>query len=225
VEKGKPISAQTGPLSLARARARTRALPVSDRRASPVGADPSALTLPSLSLSLLCGADLSVLFPSRVPALSLSRRPHLSARPQPPAHDLPPWTRTRPRVLRHVCAPAPLLSLAPCSPTSPLSFAPSAKSSRPLSLCPRVQGAPPPPTVDYCLFCGHRRVRIPSSATVSSASLSAARDTLRCALSLSAASDPRSPEQSSRSRSPAVVAPSSLCTSAVASRYQRFPSR
>jgi hypothetical protein len=42
-----------------------------------------------------------------------------------------------------------------------------------LSLCPRVQGAPPPPTVDRYLFCGHRRVCAPSSATVSSASLSA----------------------------------------------------
>jgi hypothetical protein len=97
----------------------------------------------------------------------------------------PPWTRPRsPRrgrahdhaLSRHVYALAPLLSLAPCSPTSPLSFAPS------LSLCPRVQGAPPPPVVHRYLFCGHRRARAPSSATVSSALLSAARDTLRCAL-------------------------------------------
>jgi hypothetical protein len=105
----------------------------------------------------------------------------------------------------HVHAPAP------CSPTSPLSLAPS------LSLYPRVQGAPPPPAVDRCLFCGHRRAHAPSSATVSSALLPAARDTLRGALSLSAASGPRSPKQSSRSRSSATVTPSSPCVSVVAS--------
>jgi hypothetical protein len=64
-----------------------------------------------------------------------------------------------------------------------------------LSLCPRVQGALPPPTVDRCLVCGRRRALL-SSATVRSALLSAARDTLRCAPSLSAASGPHSPEQS-----------------------------
>jgi hypothetical protein len=45
-----------------------------------------------------------------------------------------------------------------------------------------MQGAPPPPAVDHCLFCGRRRARASSSATVSSALLLAARDTLRCAL-------------------------------------------
>jgi hypothetical protein len=57
-----------------------------------------------------------------------------------------------------------------------------------------MQGAPPPLAVNRCLFCGRRRACAPSSATVSSASLSAAWDTLRCALSLSAASGPRSLE-------------------------------
>jgi hypothetical protein len=85
-----------------------------------------------------------------------------------------------------------------------------------LSLYPRVQGALPPSAVDRCLFCGRRRARAQSSSMVSSALLSAARDTLRCALSLSAVSGPRSPEQSSCSRSPTVVAPSSLCGPAIA---------
>jgi hypothetical protein len=57
-----------------------------------------------------------------------------------------------------------------------------------------VQGAPPPPAIDRCLFCGYRRACAPSSATVSSALLSAARDTLQCALSLPAAPSSYSPE-------------------------------
>jgi hypothetical protein len=110
----------------------------------------------------------------------------------------------------------PLLSPTPYSPTSHRSFAPSAKPPRPLSRsAPREQRAPPPPVLDCCPFCGHRRVCAPSRATVSSASPSAARDTLRCALPLSGSSGPRSPEQFLRSQSPAVVAPSYPCASAL----------
>jgi hypothetical protein len=109
--------------------------PVPDRRAPPVSANLSALTFPSLSLSLLGGTDLSALFSSRAPA------PSLSVPPSPPVSSS---STSRPRSPRrgrtqvhvffgHVCAPAPLLSPAPYSPTSPLSFTPPAKSSRPLS--------------------------------------------------------------------------------------------
>jgi hypothetical protein len=179
---------------------------------------------PSLPLSLAAPwAKLvdAVLLHTR-PLLSLSRRPHLSARPQPPAHDPPPWTRPRPHVLR----PRPR-TRAPFEPHALLAHLPSLICAlcQTLSLFPRVQGAPPPSAVDRCLFCSHRRVRAPSSATVSFTLLSAARDTLRCALSLSVLSGLRSPEQSSCSRSPTVVAPSNPCASVIASRLQRFPSR
>jgi hypothetical protein len=180
----------------------------------------------SLSFSLLYGADLSALFPSRAPARSLSCCPHQSAVSNLSPTISPPWTRPRPRDLRpRSCTRAPFEPRALLAHRPSLICALCQTPSPSLSLCPRVQGAPPLPTVDRCLFCGHLRVLAPSSATVSSASLSAARDTLRCALSLSAQSSPRSPEQSSRSWSPAVVAPSSLCASAIASRHQRFPSR
>jgi hypothetical protein len=111
--------------------------------------------------------------------LSLSCRPPLLARPQPPVHDPPPWTRPRPRFLQprpRVCAPfepRTLLSHLP-SLTCALSRTPSPS----LSLCARGQRAPPLPTVDCRPFCDRRRVRVPSVASVSSASLSATRDTL-----------------------------------------------
>jgi hypothetical protein len=160
------------------------------------------------------------------PLLSLSRRPHLSAHPQPPDHDPLPWTRPRPCVLRpHSRTHAPFEPRALLAHLPSLICALYQTLSPSLSLCPHVQGAPPPPAIDRCLFCGHRRVLAPSSATMSFALLSAARDTLRCALSLSVSSGPRSPKQSSRSQSPAAVAPSNPCASVVASRLQRFPSR
>jgi hypothetical protein len=61
---------------------------VHDRRTPSVGAIPSPL---SLALSLLRGTGLSAPLLSRAPApsLSLPHRPHLSARPEPLAHDLP----------------------------------------------------------------------------------------------------------------------------------------
>jgi hypothetical protein len=138
----------------------------------------------------------------------------------------PSWTCPRPCVLRPRPRPrAPFEPRVVLTHLSSLICALCSTLSPSLSLCPRVQGTPPPPAIDYCLFRGRRRARAPSSATVSSALLSSARDTLRCALSLSTASGPRSPEPSSRSRSSATVAPSSPCASAVASRLQRFYSR
>jgi hypothetical protein len=159
-----------------------------------------------------------------VPTLSLSRHPHLLARPQPPTHDLPRRGRAHARAFcGHVRAPfephallAHLSSLI-CAFYSTLS--PS------LSLCPRVQGAPPPPAVDRCLFRGRRRARAPSSAPVSSALLPAAQDTLRCVLSLPVASGPRSPEFLLCSRSSTTVALSSPYASVVASRRRHFCSR
>jgi hypothetical protein len=106
-----------------------------DRRAPPVGANQLALSPPSLSLSrcpvgqacrrrpLACSpASLSV---SPTPPVSSSS----TSCPRSPRHG-----RTHVRASSgHIHAPAPLLSPAPCSPISPLSFAPSARLSRPLS--------------------------------------------------------------------------------------------
>jgi hypothetical protein len=82
MENRKPNSAQVGPLSPPPTCARARA--------------------PSLPLSLAApwARLVGVVLSHARPLLSLSRRPHLSARPQPPAHDPPPWTRPRPRDLR-----------------------------------------------------------------------------------------------------------------------------
>jgi hypothetical protein len=125
----------------------------------------------------------------------------------------------------HDRAPAPLLNPAPCSPTSPLPFAPSAQLSRPLSHFDHANREPPPPSADvHRLFCGRRCARAPSSATVSFALPSATRDTLRCALPLSSMSGPRSLEWFLRRRSSATVAPSHPCASVVAPCLQRFPS-
>jgi hypothetical protein len=136
-------------------------------------------------------------------SLSLSRRPHLSAVPNLSPTISSPWTRPRPRVLR------PRLRVrAPFEPRTLLAHLPSlicALNQTPLpslSLCPRKKRALPPPTDGRCPFCGHCRALAPSFALVSSASPSAARDTLRCALPLSGLPGPRSPE-----RSCAVVAP------------------
>jgi hypothetical protein len=114
-----------------------------------------------------------------------------------------PWTRPRPRVFRPRPRPrAPFEPRALLAHLSSLICALCPTLSPSLSLCPRVQGAPPPPAVDRYLFCGRCRARAPSSATVSSTLLSAARDTLRCALFFPVASGPHSPERFLRSRSP-----------------------
>jgi hypothetical protein len=224
LEKGKPILAQVGPLSPAPARAPARPLCLTG--GPRLSAPTSAPSLP-LCLSLPRGPGLS--------APSSRTRPRFSLCPAVPTCQLvlnlpptisPPWTRPQPRVLRPRPRPrAPFEPRALLAHLSSLVCALCPTLSPSLSLCPRVQGAPPPPAVDRCLFRGRRRARAPSSATVSSALLSAARDTLRCALSLPVASSPRSPEFLLCNWSSATIAPSSPCASAVASRLQRFCSR
>jgi hypothetical protein len=157
-------------------------------------------------------------FPAPRPlSLSLSRRPHLSAVPNLSPTISPPWTCPRPRVLRpRPCARAPFEPRALLTHLPSLICALCQTPSPSLSLCPRVQRAPTPPAIDCCPFCGLHHVCAPSRATVSSASLLAARDTLRCALPLSGSSGPRSPERFLRSRSPTAVAPSYSCAFAIA---------
>jgi hypothetical protein len=209
-KKEKTISAQASPISLA-----PRAPSVPDRWAPPIGANPSALT-PSLSRCSVGPSCRRRSFPPR--SISLSRCPHLSAVPNLSLTISPPRSRPRPRVLRpRPCARAPFEPRALLTHLPSLICALCQTLSPSLSLCPGVQGAPPPLAVDRCLFCGYRRVRAPSSATVSSASLSAARDTLRCALPLSGLPGPRTPERFLRSRSPAAIAPSRPYANAVAS--------
>jgi hypothetical protein len=173
---------------------------------------------PSLPLSLAAPWSRyggAVLSPTRS-LLSLSYRPHLSARPQLPAHDPPQWTRPRSRILRprpSVCAPfepRALLAHLP-SLTCTLSRTPSPS----LSLYARDERAPPPPTVDRRPFCDRRRARIPSVASVSSASLSATLDTLWFARFPSSLPGPSSPEHLLHSRSPAAVDPKLHRTPAV----------
>jgi hypothetical protein len=64
-----------------------------------------------------------------------------------------PWTRPRPRVLRPRPRPRTPFELAPCSPTPPLSFVPSAQPLRPLSRSAHV--------------CSELRHRLPSTAACS----------------------------------------------------------
>jgi hypothetical protein len=129
----------------------------------------------------------------------------------------PPWTHPRPHVLRpHPRAHAPFEPRALHAHLPSLICALCQTPSPSLSLCPRVQRALPPPVIDCYPYCGHRRVCAVSRATVSSASLSAALNTLRCALPLYGSSGPRSLERFLRSRSPAAVAPSYPCASAIA---------
>jgi hypothetical protein len=105
---------------------------------------------PSLSLSLSRGPDLSALVLSRAPALPLSAPPSppvsssLTSRPRSPRRG-----RAHVRTFSgHVRAPAPLLSPAPYSPTSPRPFTPSAILARPLSrsahACREPHHRPPP---------------------------------------------------------------------------------
>jgi hypothetical protein len=193
---------------------------VPDRRAPPVGANPSTLT-PSLSRCSVGPSCQRRSLPPRLlslcPAVPTCQS-SLTSRPRSPRRG-----RAHDRVFSgHVPAPASLLSPAPCSPTSLAHLRPLPD---PLVLSLALPTRAGSSATARCLICGHRRVRAPFSATVSSASLSAARDTLRCALSLSVSSDRRSSEQSLHSRSPAAVASSRPCASAIASRLQHFPSR
>jgi hypothetical protein len=108
---------------------RARSLPLSLSRCS-VGPSCRCRSFPrALSLSL-CPA---------IPTYQSS----LTSRPRSPYRG-----RTHVRAFSgHVPAPVPLLSLATCSPTSPHSFAPSAKPSRPLSrsahTCRELRHRPP----------------------------------------------------------------------------------
>jgi hypothetical protein len=141
LENRKPNSAQVGPLSpTPRAHARARVPSVPDRRAPPVGANPSALTLsPSrCSVGPICRRRP---FSPRPLSLCLSRRAHLSVIPNVPP-TIPCHGRAHVRAFSgHVLASAPLLSPVPCSPTSPRSLTPSVKPPRPLSLCVRDQSS------------------------------------------------------------------------------------
>jgi hypothetical protein len=192
-KKEKAISAQSSPLSPARA----RAPPVSGRQVPPIGANQRDHSSPSLSHCTV-GSTCRCWFPRvRTLSLSLPHGPHLSAVPNLSPTISPPWTRPRPRVFRPRPSPPRPARPPPLSHLHPL---PSSLALS-LSLCPREHGAPPLPADAHCLFRGHRRARAPYSATMSSVLLSAARDTLRCALSLPVVSGPRSPEHFLRSRS------------------------
>jgi hypothetical protein len=130
-KKEKAISVQASPFSLARACA--CASPVPARRAPPVGANQRAHSSPSLSVPW--ASPIGVVSLARTRSLSLS---------VPPSPPVSPSLTSRPRSPRrgrahnrafsiHVRASAPLLSPAPCSPPSPLSFVPSVQPPRPLS--------------------------------------------------------------------------------------------
>jgi hypothetical protein len=213
-QKEKANSAQTSPLSpaLACAPARPWCLTGEPRLSAPTRA--RSLPLSHCSVRPSCWRRS---FPPHSLSLYLSRRPHLSAVPNLSPTISPSWTRPRPRDLR----PRPR-ACAPFEPRALLAHLPSlicALSQTPspsLSLFPREQRAPPPPVVDCCPFCGHHRVRALSRANVSSASLSAARDTLQCALQLSGSTGPRSPERFLHRRSPIDVAPSRPYASTIA---------
>jgi hypothetical protein len=133
----------------------------------------------------------------------------------------PPWTCPRPRFLRPRPSPR-----APFEPRAVLAHLPSSICA----LCPALSLSLALPTRIENLR--HRCQRPPPvpwpllrPCPVQSALPSATRDTLRCALSLSGLSGPRSPEWFLRSRSSATVALSRPCASAVAPCLQRFPSR
>jgi hypothetical protein len=141
--------------------------------------------------------------------LSLSHRPHLSAVPNLSPTISPLWTRPRPRVFRpHPSPRVPFEPHALLAHLPSLICTPCPALSPSLSLCPREQGALPSPVDAHCLFRGRRRARALFSATVSFALLSATRDILRCALSLPAASGPRSLERFLMQPESAIVAPS-----------------
>jgi hypothetical protein len=219
LENGKPISAQTGPLS--------RVTSVPDRRAPPVGTNSSAPSLPPpLSRCPVGQACRRSFSRPRARFPLLSRRPHLSAVP-----NLLPTTPRRGRAhvrafSGHVLAPAPRLSLAPCSPTSPHSLAPSAEPPLALSLALRARPEPrhrPPTSAARSTVA----VELPAAsvAPVSSALSPATWNTLRFSPNPSGLPGPRSPEFLLCSRSSATVAPSRPSATVVAPRLQRFPSR
>jgi hypothetical protein len=213
--------AQVGPVS--RAHARVPSVP--DRQAPPVGTSLRAHSLsPSrCSVGPICRRRP---FSPRLLSLSLSHRAHLSVIP-----NLPPTIPCRGRAhdrmfFGHVLAPASLLNLAPCSPTSPRSLAPSAKPPRPLSRSARVTRElrhRPPTSVARSTVA----VELPtvSVALVSSALSPDTWNTPRFAPNPSNPPGSRSPKFFLCSRSSFTVAPRRPCVSAVAPTLQRFLSR
>jgi hypothetical protein len=200
--------AQVGP-ACACARADMRTPPVSLSRPRAHSPSPSRCSV---------GSSYRRRSPPRPLSLSVPRA-HLSVIPNLSPTISPSWTRPRflHRGRAHVRAPFEPHALLAHPSSLICALYPTLSPS--LSLCPRVQGAPPPPADVCCLFCGHRRARAPFFAPVSSASPLTARDTLRCAFSLSAASGPRSPEQSSRRQ--ALVPPSLLRDSSASARGEQ----
>jgi hypothetical protein len=141
LEKGKPILAQVDPLSPAPTRAPAPSCPLCLTGRPRVSAPTSAPSLPPLSR---CPVGQSCRFHS-------PPRPH-SLCPAVPTCQLvlnllptisPSWTCPRPRVLQPRPRHAPLLSPAPCSPTSPLSFVPSGKPSCSAHACRELRHRPP----------------------------------------------------------------------------------
>jgi hypothetical protein len=159
--------------------------------------------------------------PSLCPAVPTCQ-PSLTFRPQSPRRG-----RAHDRAFSgHVRAPVPLLSPAPCSPTSPLSFAPPAQLSRRLSLAlparteisatARRRPLPVPwPLLCPCLVQCHGELHL---------TVSCSGHPSVCPLP-PAASSPRSPQHFLAQPESASVAPSSPCASVAASRRQRFFSR
>jgi hypothetical protein len=132
-----------------------------------MSAPTSAPSLP-LSLAAPWARLVSAVLSHARSLLSLSRRPHLSARPQPLAHDPPPWTRPCPCVLRPHPPTRALLSPTPCSPTSPRSFAPSTRLSRPLYRSATVRRRPLPvlrPPSRLCPIQCHGELRLAVSCS------------------------------------------------------------
>jgi hypothetical protein len=161
-----------------------------------------------------------------VPALSLSRRAHLSVIP-----NLPPMIPRRGRAhdhafSGHVLAPVSLFNPAPYLPTSPPSLAPSAKPPRPLSISAHVtrELRHHPPTSAACSMVAMEQPAT-SVAPVSSALSPATWNTPRFAPNPSSLPGPRSPEFFLCSRSSATVAPRRPYASAVVPILQHFLSR
>jgi hypothetical protein len=147
-KKNKANSAQTSPLSPAPARLCPRVLGA--RQAGPAyRRQPERTHSLSLTLAALWDRAISTIL-SLPHAHSLSLcpavptcQPSLTSRPRSPHHG-----RAHDRAFSgHVPAPVPLLSPAPCSPTSPRSFVPSAKPPHPLSrsahACRELRHRPP----------------------------------------------------------------------------------
>jgi hypothetical protein len=167
---------------------------------------------------------------ARVPTSLCPADPTFSSFPTSSPRS-PSWTRPRLRDLwppPHVLAP--FEPHAPLAHFPPLTCALIRNLSPPLSLCAHDQVAPPPLTEDRRPFYDRRRARGPSVASVSSASPSATRDTLRFAFSLPGFPGPRTPKHFLRSRSPpsstrgSTAPPPSLKRSGVRTRGEQ-PSR